>query len=87
LISKTSVHHSGDLSQEVRIGSCSQNREFPDSMQFQYRSRGRPTVMTPDRLAAARELLLRHPATQVARKLGISRTTLYAYRDAIIARE
>jgi DNA-binding CsgD family transcriptional regulator len=85
LISKTGMPNSGDLSQDSRIGSCSQNREFTDSSRFQYRRRGRPTVMTPDRLAAARELLLSHPATQVARKLGISRTTLYAYRDAIIA--
>jgi DNA-binding NarL/FixJ family response regulator len=47
------------------------------------RRRGRPTVMTHERLAAARELLTAHTVTQVARKLGVSRTTLYAHWDAI----
>jgi DNA-binding NarL/FixJ family response regulator len=47
------------------------------------RRRGRPTVMTHERLAAARELLTAYTVTQVARKLGVSRTTLYAHLDAI----
>jgi transposase-like protein len=39
--------------------------------------------MTHERLAAARELLTAYTVTQVARKLGVSRTTLYAHLDAI----
>jgi DNA-binding CsgD family transcriptional regulator len=40
---------------------------------------GRPTVMTPDRIAAARQLLLTHSVTDSARRLGVSRSTLYAH--------
>lgn len=40
---------------------------------------GRPTVMTLDRITAARQLLLAHSATDTARRLGISRSTLYAH--------
>lgn len=65
-------------------GSCSEITYFLDSCR-RGRPRGRPTVMTPDRLAAARELLRTHPVAQVARKLGISRTTLYTHRAAITA--
>jgi AcrR family transcriptional regulator len=39
--------------------------------------------MTPERLSAARELLRDHTISEVARKLGISRTTLYAHLSAI----
>jgi DNA-binding NarL/FixJ family response regulator len=45
--------------------------------------RGRPTVMTPERIAAARELLRDHTITQVAQKLGIGRTTIYAHLATI----
>lgn len=40
---------------------------------------GRPTVMTRDRITAARQLLLAHSVTDTARRLGISRSTLYAH--------
>ena len=40
---------------------------------------GRPTVMTPDRITAARQLLLTHSVTDTARRLGVSRSTLYAH--------
>ena len=40
---------------------------------------GRPTVLTPDRIIAARQLLLEHSVTDTARRLGISRSTLYAH--------
>jgi DNA-binding CsgD family transcriptional regulator len=40
---------------------------------------GRPTVMTRERIAAARELLRNDTVTRVARKLGVGRTTLYAH--------
>lgn len=46
---------------------------------------GRPTVMTPDRIAAARELWPAYRVTEIARKLGVSRSTLYAHMDAISA--
>jgi DNA invertase Pin-like site-specific DNA recombinase len=44
---------------------------------------GRPTVMTDQLIAAARELLAAHTVAAVARKLGVSRTTLYAHMDEI----
>jgi DNA-binding CsgD family transcriptional regulator len=47
------------------------------------RRRGRPTVMTPERIAAARELLRYHTIAQVAQKLGVGRTTLYTHLSAI----
>jgi DNA-binding CsgD family transcriptional regulator len=40
---------------------------------------GRPTVMTADLVAMARELLGMNTVSAVARKLGVSRTTLYAH--------
>jgi len=46
---------------------------------------GRPTVMTPERIAAARELWPAYRVTEIARKLGVSRSTLYAHMDAISA--
>jgi DNA-binding CsgD family transcriptional regulator len=49
------------------------------------RDRGRPTVMTPDRIEAARELLRDHTITEVARKLGVGRTTLHKYLPMINA--
>jgi hypothetical protein len=45
---------------------------------------GRPTVMTPTRVEAARELLPVHRVTEIARKLGVSRSTLYAHMDTIL---
>ncbi len=47
------------------------------------RRRGRPTVMTPERVAEARQLLPTHSMTDIARKLGVSRATLYAHRGEI----
>ena len=49
------------------------------------RRSGRPTVMTPERVAEARELLPTHSMTDIARKLGVSRATLYAHRREIAA--
>lgn len=46
---------------------------------------GRPTVMTPERIAAARELLRDHTVTEVARKLGVGRTTLHQHMAVITA--
>jgi AcrR family transcriptional regulator len=39
--------------------------------------------MTPARLSAARELLRDHTIAEVARKIEISRTTLYTHLSAI----
>lgn len=44
---------------------------------------GRPTVMTPERVEAARELLPQYTVTEVARKIGIGRTTLHAHLTEI----
>jgi DNA-binding CsgD family transcriptional regulator len=64
-------------------GSCSEMGEFPNRTIDRHEHPGRPTVMTPERLSAARELLRDHTISEVARKLGISRTTLYAHLSAI----
>lgn len=57
--------------------------DFPAAPGRAPRDRGRPTVMTPDRIEAARELLRDHAITEVARKLGVGRTTLYKYLPVI----
>ena len=44
---------------------------------------GRPTVLTPDRVAAARQLLPAQSVTDTARRLGLSRSTLYAHLPEI----
>lgn len=48
---------------------------------------GRPTVMTPQRIVAARALLRTHTVKETARNLRVSRTTLYAHMDVITARD
>jgi DNA-binding CsgD family transcriptional regulator len=47
--------------------------------------RGRPTVMTPDRIEAAAKILSSHTITQIAKKLGVSRGTVHAHMWAIRA--
>ncbi|MGH3630779.1 MAG: recombinase family protein [Sciscionella sp.] len=48
---------------------------------------GRPTVMDPDKIAAAAARLARgDSATQTAKELGISRATLYRHTDVTAAR-
>jgi DNA-binding CsgD family transcriptional regulator len=64
-------------------GFCSEMEEFPNSTIDRRNHPGRPTVMTPERLSAARELMRDHTIAEVARKLGISRTTLYTHLSAI----
>jgi DNA-binding CsgD family transcriptional regulator len=49
------------------------------------RRRGRPTVMSVDRLAQASEMLAAHTVKEVAAKLGVSRGTLYAHMHEIRA--
>ena len=48
---------------------------------------GRPTVMDPDKIAAATARLARgESATHTAKALGISRATLYRHTDVTTAR-
>lgn len=47
------------------------------------RTGGRPTVMTAEKIAAARELLPENSMAAIARKIGVSRGTLYAHMEAI----
>lgn len=68
---------------EATTGSCSEIGQFLDRTDDRRERPGRPTVMTPERLSAARELLRDHTISEVARKLGISRTTLYTHLSAI----
>lgn len=49
------------------------------------RRRGRPTVMSADRIAQASELLAEHTVKETADKLGVSRGTLYAHMPEITA--
>jgi DNA-binding CsgD family transcriptional regulator len=43
--------------------------------------------MTPARIAIARELLPTHSITETAKKLGVSRGTVYAHMDLITSAE
>lgn len=71
-------------------GSCSENVGFSEQLSTAIvpapqldRRRGRPTVMTDDTIAEARLLLSSHTISDIARKLGVSRTTLYAHMGEI----
>jgi len=46
---------------------------------------GRPTVMTAEKITAARALLVETSIAAIARHIGVSRGTLYAHMDAIVA--
>ncbi len=58
-------------------------REGLDAARARGRVGGRPTVMTPEKLAAARALLPDNSVSAIARIVGVSRGTLYAHMDAI----
>ena len=45
--------------------------------------RGRPTAMTDDMIAKARLLLASHSISDIARHLGVSKTTIYAHMGQI----
>lgn len=47
------------------------------------RTGGRPTVMTAEKIAAARALLPGNSIAAIARKIGVSRATLYTHMKAI----
>ena len=58
-------------------------REGLDAARARGRVGGRPLVMTPEKLAAARALLPDNSISAIARIVGVSRGTIYAHMDAI----
>ena len=58
-------------------------REGLDAARARGRVGGRPPVMTPEKIAAARSLLPDNSISAIARMVGVSRGTLYAHMDAI----
>jgi len=54
-----------------------------DAARARGRVGGRPSVMTPEKLAAARALLPDNSISAIARIVGVSRGTIYAHMDAI----
>lgn len=58
-------------------------REGLDAARARGRVGGRPSVMTPEKLAAARSLLPDNSISAIARIVGVSRGTIYAHMDAI----
>ena len=46
---------------------------------------GRPTVMSAEKIAAARALLPEESVAAIARQIGVSRSTLYAHMGAVTA--
>jgi DNA invertase Pin-like site-specific DNA recombinase len=60
-------------------------REGLDAARARGRVGGRPVVMTPEKIAAARALLAGNTKSAIARMVGVSRGTLYAHLDAIAA--
>jgi DNA-binding CsgD family transcriptional regulator len=71
--------------------SCSENAGISEqgttgartAPQLDRRRRGRPTVMTDDMVAKARLLLYSHSISDIARNLGVGRTTIYAHMNEI----
>jgi len=60
-------------------------REGLEAARARGRVGGRPPVMTPEKIAAARSLLPDNSISAIARMVGVSRGTLYAHMDAITA--
>jgi DNA-binding CsgD family transcriptional regulator len=55
----------------------------PSPPRLDRQRRGRPTVMTDEMIAKARLLLPSYPISDVARHLGVSRTTIYVHMQEI----
>ena len=70
---------------EDATGACPETGESCSETFARDGRGGRPTVMTPQRITAARELLRTHTIKETARFLRISRSTLYAHMDVIVA--
>lgn len=68
-------------------GPCPETVESCSETRGHHRRGGRPTVMTPQRIVAARELLRTQTVKETARNLRVSRSTLYAHMDVITARD
>lgn len=62
-------------------------REGLEAAKAAGRGGGRPPVMTPEKIAAARALMPEHNLSAIARMIGVSRGTLYAHMDAILTAE
>ena len=60
-------------------------REGLSTARSRGRAGGRPTVMTAEKITAARALLAQTTIAAIARQIGVSRGTLYAHMDAITA--
>jgi len=60
-------------------------REGLDAARARGRVGGRPPVMTPEKILAARSLLPDNSISAIARMVGVSRGTLYAHMAAITA--
>jgi len=58
-------------------------REGLSTARSRGRAGGRPTVMTAEKITAARALLAHTTIAAIARQIGVSRGTLYAHMDAI----
>lgn len=58
-------------------------REGLDAARARGRVGGRPSVMTPEKLAAAKALLPDNSISAIARIVGVSRGAIYAHMDAI----
>jgi hypothetical protein len=58
-------------------------REGLEAARARGRVGGRPVVMTPEKIVAARSLLPDNSISAIARMVGVSRGTLYAHMSAI----
>jgi DNA-binding CsgD family transcriptional regulator len=70
---------------EVTGGPCPEKVRLCAETAILASRSGRPTVMTPQRIATARQLMRTHTIKETARSLRISRSTLYAHMDVIVA--
>jgi DNA-binding CsgD family transcriptional regulator len=78
----TGPHGQADPVQDVIAELAAQRRTEPATTRARGHG-GRPTVMTQDRIEAARAMLPSHSIKEIARKIGVSRSTLYAHMNVI----
>lgn len=83
LVSVVAISETKAVDDNRGPGLCSEIDGISEHKSGLRKGPGRPTVMTDQLIAAARDLLSAHPVAVVARKLGVSRTTLYAHMDDI----
>jgi DNA-binding CsgD family transcriptional regulator len=70
-------------SENVGISEQAITGGAPSPPRLDRQRRGRPTVMTDDMIAKARLLLPSYSISDVARHLGVSRTTIYVHMQEI----